>query len=121
MIRKSHRVPKYGLHKKSGLARVIVDGQSIYLGKHNSCESHEKYARIIAELASNGSALALPATPPNDLTVNELLVAYFRYVKSYYVDPDGNPTKEISCIRYAIRPLKELYGSTLAIEFGPLA
>ncbi len=63
MIRKSRSVPKYGHHKHTGLARIVIDGRSIFLGRHNSPASKENYTRIIAELASNGSAPALPAAP----------------------------------------------------------
>ena len=45
------KVPSYGLHKPSGQARIVVDGQSIYLGKHGSTESYEQYARWVNKLA----------------------------------------------------------------------
>jgi integrase len=52
--------------------------------------------------------------------VNELLVAYWDHVGSYYVK-DGKPTSEPGTIRQALRPVRELYGDTPAREFGPLA
>ena len=65
------RIPKYSLHKPSGRARVIVDGQHIWLGKCNSEESIEKYNRLVAKLATSPSNAA--ASRPVDLgsCVNE--------------------------------------------------
>ena len=51
MSQKRSRVPAYRLHKPSGQARVIIDGQHIHLGRYGSPESREKYARLIAERA----------------------------------------------------------------------
>ena len=53
MPRKS--VPSYRLHKPSGQARTIIHGRHIYLGKFNSPESREKYARLLAELSQPNS------------------------------------------------------------------
>jgi hypothetical protein len=49
-----------------------------------------------------------------------LLVAYIRWADGYYRKNDA-PTGEADNIRYAVRPLRRLYGHTLAKEFGPLA
>ena len=48
MPRRSLTVPAYRLHKASGQARVILNGNHIYLGLFGSEKSHEKYARLIA-------------------------------------------------------------------------
>ena len=53
MPRKS--VPSYRLHKPSGQARTIIDGRHVYLGKYNSPESRQRYARLLAELAQPGA------------------------------------------------------------------
>jgi integrase len=49
-----------------------------------------------------------------------LILAYFRHVQSYYVK-DGRPTSEQDNIRQALRFLRLLYGTSSAMEFGPLA
>jgi integrase len=54
-----------------------------------------------------------------DLTIIEMLARYMPYVKQHYRH-DG-PTGEIDNIKYAIRPLKSLYGRTPVKDFGPLA
>jgi integrase len=42
-------------------------------------------------------------------------------VLKHYRRPDGTPTSEQQLIRQALRPLRRLYGHTLARDFGPLA
>jgi integrase len=54
------------------------------------------------------------------ISVNEMMLTYREYARRYYVDPDGKPTKEFTVLHYAMRPVRELYGVTLASEFGPL-
>jgi integrase len=123
------KAPSYRLHKPTGKAVVTLpDGKGgrkdIYLGAYGSPESRREYARVLSEWeASNRTAV--PAAQPKanvpDLTINELLVAYFReHVERYYVK-DGKPTSEQTCIRDAARFLKEAHGHTRAAEFGPLA
>src|SRR5206468_1739063 len=52
---------------------------------------------------------------PCGLTVNELILAFWKHAESHY----GAGNKELDQYRYSLRPLKELYGSTLAKEFSP--
>ncbi len=122
MSRRRSSVPSYRLHKPSGLARVIVNGEHRYLGKYGSDESREAYARLIAELnASGGPGCSPPAGRKTDrppLSVDDLILAYWRFAKSHYVK-DGSPTREIEGIRFALRPVRQLYGSTSAADFGP--
>lgn len=114
------RVPKYSLHAPSGQAYVRIQGRMIYLGKHGSRESHEAYARLIAELASSESQSASSAAiHANDLTVVELGAAYLRHAKEYY-RKNGQPSPWLTHIRLSIRRLCELYGASPASEFGPL-
>src|SRR4051812_14837427 len=49
-----------------------------------------------------------------------MLLAYLRHADGYYVK-NGKPTTEPVNIRLALRPLRRLYGDTLARDFGPLA
>ena len=113
------RTPSYRIHKPSGQAVVTLDGRDIYLGRHGSQASRTEFDRLLAEWLSNGRRLPTPIVDAtSDLTVNELLIAYLSHVDSYYVK-NGKPTKEPANIRLAIRPLRRLYGSTLAKEFGP--
>jgi len=56
-----------------------------------------------------------------DLTVNELILRFWRHVESHYRHADGTPTAEQDNFRLSLKPLKELYGHSLAANFGPLA
>ncbi|MEM7456691.1 MAG: hypothetical protein AAF456_20270 [Planctomycetota bacterium] len=47
--KRRRRQPGYLVHKRSGQARVIINGKTHYLGPHVSDESHRKYHAILAE------------------------------------------------------------------------
>jgi integrase len=117
--------PKYRHYKPKDLAVVRIDGRDIYLGRHGSPESWEKYYRVLAEWRLGGRA-APPAGPSGgdgipDLSVNELLLAFWKFAAGYYRRPDGSPTAELDSLRLALRPLRRLYGGTPARDFGPMA
>lgn len=126
MPRRNH-VPAYRLHKQSGQAVVTLpDGlggrHDILLGKHDTPESHAEYARVIGEWLANGRRPPTPAGPSApDLTVNELLLDYWRWAEQHYRDAEGNPGRELENLKAALRPLRQLYGHTAAAQFGPLA
>ena len=122
MPKRNGHVPAYRLHKPSGQARVIIDGKHVYLGVYGSPESREKYARLLAQMSSkqeNAVASCHGQSNP-DLSVSEMLLAYWQFAQAYY-SKDGEPTKELACMREALRPLRRLYGNTRAAEFGPQA
>ena len=86
MPRRTNRIPEYGLHKATGQARVVLDGQTIYLGRHGTEASRQEYERVISEwLASRrvsrttaSPALALDpelpsATPPHSILAIEVI------------------------------------------------
>jgi integrase len=99
---------------------VTIDGRDVYLGKHDTPESRAEYERLIAEwLTTRRRSMAAESNHGDDLTVNEMFEAYTEWADGYYVK-NGQPTSEPACIRLAIRPLRKLYGLTLAREFGPL-
>ena len=120
---KSPRVPKYRLHKTTGLAKVRLSGRDVYLGQYGTPESRTKYRKVVAEwLASarqepTGPRLADTKGPP---TINELVLAYLEFAKRYYVR-EGQPTGEVQNLKYSVTPLVELYGSTAVDHFGPVA
>ena len=58
---------------------------------------------------------------PVPISVNEVLLAFWRHTERYYRHPDGRPTSEIKEYKYRLRPVRELYGTTSAISFGPRA
>jgi integrase len=96
------------------------------LGKYNSAESKAEYARIIAELqllprGVDPSPILLRTQARADVTVNEVIVAFWNHAQIHYRHPDGTPTGEQTNFLAPLRALKELYGHTPAREFGPLA
>jgi integrase len=118
-------IPSYRRHKQSGQAIVsLPDGyggrRDILLGKYRTAVSRAEYARVLAEWEANDRRLARPQTAGADLTINELILAYWKFVRSYYVK-DGKPTSEQDTIRQALRFVKRLYSDTPAGKFGPLS
>ncbi|MGE0537448.1 MAG: tyrosine-type recombinase/integrase [Pirellulales bacterium] len=125
MPRRANSVPSYRLHKASGQARVLVDGRHLYLGIYGSEVSRQRYARLIAKQTAASettpsSPQSLVATPDHELTVAALVLRYWEFAKTYYIK-DGEPTKELVSMREALRPVRRLFGDTLAEQFGPKA
>lgn len=111
------RVPKYQHHKGRNLARVTIGGKDIYLGKYDSPDSHAEYERIIAKWLL--SEVVIPKET-SKLTVIELMAGYLQHAKGYYVK-HGEPTREFELIAEVFRPVRRLYGTSLATDFGPKA
>jgi integrase len=117
------RVPKYRLHKPTGLAVVRLSGRDVYLGPYGSPESEARYENAVAEWLKNDREP--PPRPsrgvPHDrLVVDELILAYLEFAKSYYVK-GGRQTGEVRNIKDALRFASSLCGSTPVAEFGPAA
>ena len=110
------RTSKYRRHKGSGQALVQINGQRIYLGKYGSEQSEERYRRLVARHLQSNEAPPPPSASAADLTVNEFIVAYWRFAEGYYVK-DGRPTGEHHNIRDALRPLQHAYGSSAINDF----
>src|SRR5262249_6843813 len=122
MARQQH-VPSYRLHKQSGQAIVtLTDGlgnrRDVLLGKYGTPESRMEYARVIAEWEAGRRLLPMTAAAPAGLTVNELILTYWKHAEHYYRKND-KPTSQLERIRLALRPVRQLYGHTAATEFGP--
>lgn len=109
------RLPSYCHHKGSGQAYVRLSGVIHYLGKHGTAESKAAYDRLIAEWLAGGRHV--PPTAKDRPTISQLILAWERHAEAYY--PAGSRTPDTQ--RAALKPLKELYGDTLAAEFGPRA
>ena len=124
MAAKTPRLPKYRHLKPKSLAVVRIDGHDHYLGKYDSDESHERYRRLVAEWLASGSPTRTeddPKQTSSQLTIYDVILAFWRHAEKHYRRPDGKPTQELENMRDALHPLRALYGSSLAAEFGPLA
>lgn len=114
--RSGAKVPSYRRHKPSGQAVVTLDGKDIYLGRWDTQASHDAYERVVGEWLANGRSL------PSDndgLTVAQVALRFYEFAKCYY-RKNGQPTSEVDEYRLTIRQLRQLYGATLARDFGPL-
>lgn len=118
MLRFVNAIPKYRRHRASDQAVVSLGGQDFYLGPHGTKASKIAYDRLIGEWLAGGRQLA--SLNAGDLTTTELIAHYWEFAKQHY-RKDGQPTQEVSNIRYALRPVRQLYAATPAREFGPLA
>ncbi len=107
------KFPSYRRHA-SGQARVTIAGKDYLLGPWKSKESKEKYDRLVGEYISSGRSKSF-GTKPSELSIAELLVAFKAHAaQTYGVSKRG----EYYHLLLAMRPLKRLYASTQAIEFG---
>jgi integrase len=119
--------PRYRLHKQSRQAVVSLPlGDGTYkdclLGAYDTPESRAEYARVLAEWEANGRTPPRPAAGGgSDLSVAEVILAYWQHVEVYYRKPHGTPTSEANNIKLALRPLRRLYGQTRAADFDGLA
>jgi integrase len=111
-------LPKYRKHRASGQALVTLDGKDFYLGPHGTAASTRQYDRLVGEWQQNGRRL--PSQSREQVTVTELLAAYWKFAKNYYVK-DGEPTDELPGLKVALRFARQSYGDVSVEEFGPLS
>jgi integrase len=124
MTARTRRIPVLRHHKPTGQASVRIDGRDIYLGKHGTEESRERYRRVIAEWLSGRDPAAAPQDGPGDggPAVNEVVKAFLtRHAEAHYRRADGSPTGELANFRLSLRPLCRLYGHSPAAAFRPKA
>jgi integrase len=121
MPRLVNKPPSYRLHKADGRAVVTINGRDIFLGKHGTPESRAEYDRVVGEYLANGRRLAgTERGAPADPSVNGVLLAFWRHAEAHYRHADGTPTGELDNYRDALGPLRRLFGTTPARDFGPL-
>jgi integrase len=116
MPRLIHATPKYRKHKASGQAVVTINGREHYLGPYGTKASKLEYDRLIGEWLSSGRSPSFGA-PQHVVSITELIVDYVEYVRGYY---GTGPNSELHRVARVLRPVRELYGRTQAIEFGVL-
>jgi integrase len=112
--------PVYRLHRPSGRAVCTVrlpngTRKDLYLGPYDTAAARAEYGRVAAVVAANGGVY--PAGTP-DLTVNEALARYGKFVAGYYRDPNGRPTGSADDIRITLGYLRRLFGPTPLAEFN---
>jgi hypothetical protein len=112
------KIPKMTHHKASDRAVVRLSKQDFYLGPWGSRTARNEYDRRIAEWLANGRHRVVPGSA---VTIAQILADFLDHAHDYYRLPDGSPSSEISAFKYAMKPLRRLYGHSSADEFGPLA
>jgi integrase len=106
--------PSYRKHRGSGQAVVTLNGRDHYLGRYGTAASKAEYDRLIAEWLGCGRQLP---TDGGDVSMNKVMLAYLHYAAGYY--SADSETSEVYRIKEALSPLKELFGTLPAAEFGP--
>ena len=66
-------------------------GKWVTLGKFNSDESRKECARILAEVAVSPAAERV-APGSHDISVNELILRFWRFAEQHYRHPGGATT-----------------------------
>jgi hypothetical protein len=118
------RPPK--LRRQSGgagradMAFIEFRGRRYYLGSFDSSEAKRKYGLFLAAHADNPSTalLAIDVKTPEDLTINEMLLAYWEHAEKHY-RKNGRPTTEIPNLKQTIAFLHRECGDDPAARFGP--
>lgn len=130
MVRSSARpgVPAYLRHRASGQAITVVRTENgtrkqIYLGRHDSPESHRKYREILARYldpASERSPATKPTSTTHPWTVADVVARFLAWADTYYRSADGTPTGEYPNFHAAASLVLRLYRDEPAADFGPL-
>ena len=81
--RQSTKIPSYRLHKPSGRGVVTLNGRDIWLGKHGTPDSRERYDRAVNEWLANGRR-PVRTTTTEDMTIVELVTSFWPHVEETY-------------------------------------
>jgi integrase len=118
-------VPAY--RQRAGYSQAIVtltdaetrQRRDYWLGEFDQPESRERYHRVIAEWERRGRRLpppdfdAPPARRADEITIVEVIREYWRWAADYY------RPKHTQALDGALTILRQFYGRTAAIDFGP--
>lgn len=112
-------IPCYRRHSQRNLGFIEVNGRRTYFpGKYKSAESRQAYRRFLAEWEINSRQA--PPPPEAEITVTELVARFWKWACGYYVK-NGRSTGGAENMKPTLTLLKESYGHTRAVDFGPLA
>ena len=111
-------VQSYRQHAGTGQAVVTIASPSgsrkdVYLGTYGSEASVIAYGSSLVEW----KAAQKPLGAPGCLSINELLLAFLRHAETYY----SVESRELVKFKYSMKPVRALFGSLPADQFGPKA
>jgi hypothetical protein len=98
MSNRNPHIPSYCHHKAKGLAYVKLGHEFIYLGAYESPESRLKYDRVVTEWLARGRTNVQHENDGEGPAVNTILLAYWKFAQTFYVNPDGQPSLELSVL-----------------------
>ena len=105
MSRLVNRLPKYSLQKRSGQAKVWLNGKDTYLGKYGWPESKEASRRFIGSIPKPADPTKQPQPAAGAvLLVGDAVLQFNAPALTYYAR-DGVATGEHLTVRCALRPL----------------
>lgn len=119
MPRPRNAVPQPRQHKGRAVLDVYENGvrRTRTLGAWESPEADAEYKKFLAEFATG--AADRPAG--SDISVNEAFAAFVKHAHGHYRRGDGSPTHEVDEYKLVSKLVRETYGHTRAVDFGPLA
>jgi len=109
--------PTLRRHRRSGHGYARFDGRQVWFGPYDDPETHEHFARTLAEWIAHGRRLP-PEDPRKNLRVADVAAAYLEFATRFYSGTDGKPTREVEHIRTSVKVLLKLYGGLRANDFG---
>ena len=109
--------PTLRRHRRSQNGYARFNGRQVWFGPYDEPETHQRFARTLAEWRANGRRLRSDAER-QDLRVADIVAAYLEFAKRFYSGPEGNPTREVENVADGVRSLLKLYGTLPAQEFG---
>lgn len=101
-------IPAYTRHKRTGLARVRIDGKDHYLGAYDTSESKAKYAELVKRHVAKRVKADVEESLRlhTDVTINELVPPYLVRVEGRY-RKGGKATSQALLIKLSLRVLRE--------------
>src|SRR4051812_23845945 len=105
MPRKAKWPPPVHLHRRSGQARVRIDGKDYYLGRHGSPEAEEALAALLLRHA-RGDLAAARGCPAAARTVGDVVAEWLAEAAPGY----SARGKEAGHFGRSLFPLVRLYG-----------
>lgn len=114
-------VPKYRRHPNGSAfvchSSIPTKDHRLYMGKYGTPESLARYAEFVKRIQSGQGSL--PCPPPTSVPkVKDLVGHYQEFAKAYYRRGDGL-SPEYEAMRMALTYLSDLFGESLAMDFGP--